>query len=116
MYRLLSNKETDALFSLQEKRDENDDVDTLLRTTKRFIGKSKVIGPEHISIQRLSLIRLSDDSGSRSAAAKSNRKVIILYVLFYFSNRLIVLLVSWFIRRSIFGLFAFIVLNQPFWR
>ena len=75
MYRLLSNKETDALFSLQEKHDVNDDVDNLLRTTKRFIGKSKVIGPEHISIQRLSLVRLSDDSGTRSAAAKSNRKV-----------------------------------------
>lgn len=75
IYRLLSNKETDALFALQEKRDVDDDVDHLLRTTKRFIGKSKVISPDHISIQRLSLIRLREDSGSRSDASKSQRKV-----------------------------------------
>lgn len=43
MNRFLENKETDALFALPEKGESEDDVDTLLRTTKRFIGNAKTI-------------------------------------------------------------------------
>ena len=86
-------------------------MDNLLRTTKRFIGKSKVIGPEHISIQRLSLIRLSDDSGTRSAAAKSNRKV----PIFSFRHFLLPFF-SCLIYRNIFVLFVFTIPNPPSWR
>ena len=50
MNRFLENKETDALFALPEKGESEDDVDTLLRTTKRFIGNAKTIPPEHLSI------------------------------------------------------------------
>ena len=62
MNRFLENKETDALFALPEKGESEDDVDTLLRTTKRFIGNAKTIPPEHLSIQLLKMFRLSDDA------------------------------------------------------
>lgn len=110
IYRLLANKETDALFALQEKRDVDDDVDHLLRTTKRFIGKSKVISPDHISIQRLSLIRLREDSGSRSDASKSQRKV------WNVLNQRSFLCSSLIRCRNIFVLFVSIVRRIAFWQ
>ena len=65
MNRFLENKETDALFALPEKGESEDDVDTLLRTTKRFIGNAKMIPPEHLSIQLLKMFRLSDDADAK---------------------------------------------------
>ena len=59
MNRFLENKETDALFALPEKGESEDDVDTLLRTTKRFIGNAKTIPPEHLSIQLLKMFHRS---------------------------------------------------------
>lgn len=40
-------------------------MDTLLRTTKRFIGNAKMIPPEHLSIQLLKMFRLSDDADAK---------------------------------------------------
>lgn len=65
MGRLLGNKETAAMFALPEKGESEDDVDTLLRTTKRFIGNAKMIPPEHLSIQLLKMFRLSDDADAK---------------------------------------------------
>ena len=64
--------EVDALFALQEKTDDNDDVATLLRTTKRFIGSSKALPGNHLETQKLSEFALKDDNGDNS---KENRSV-----------------------------------------
>ena len=74
MNRFLGNKETDALFALPEKGESEDDVDTLLRTTKRFIGNAKMIPPEHLSIQLLKMFRLSDDAEGKPS--KSHREFV----------------------------------------
>ena len=70
MVRLLGNKETDALFALPEKGESEDDVDSLLRTTKRFIGSAKTIPPEHLSIQLLKMFRLSEDAEAKSSKSR----------------------------------------------
>lgn len=59
------------MFALKEE-DTNDEVSELLRTTKRFLGKSRVIAPNHISIQRISSFSMTDDNGESS---EGNRKV-----------------------------------------
>lgn len=74
MNRFLENKETDALFALPEKGESEDDVDTLLRTTKRFIGNAKTIPPEHLSIQLLKMFRLSDDAEEKPS--KNHREFV----------------------------------------
>ena len=51
-----------------------DDVDTLLRTTKRFIGNAKTIPPEHLSIQLLKMFRLSDDAEGKPS--KNHREFV----------------------------------------
>ena len=74
MNRFLENKETDALFALPAKGESEDDVDTLLRTTKRFIGNAKTIPPEHLSIQLMKMFRLSDDAEGKPS--KSRREFV----------------------------------------
>lgn len=68
--------EVDALFALQEKTDDNDDVATLLRTTKRFIGSSKALPGNHLEIQKLSEFALKDDNGDTS---RENRSVSVAF-------------------------------------
>ena len=52
---------TDDLFALQDQTDPNDDIATLLRTTKRFIGSTKALPSEHLDIQKLSEFTLPED-------------------------------------------------------
>ena len=59
------------MFALKEEGME-DEVSELLRTTKRFLGKSRVIGPNHISIQRISTFCMTADNGENS---EGNTKV-----------------------------------------
>ena len=64
MRRLALPKEVETLFELPSKEDANDDVETLLRTTKRFIGSSRSLPSTHLEIQRLSEFALREDNGS----------------------------------------------------
>ena len=59
------------MFALKEEGME-DEVSELLRTTKRFLGKSRVICPNHISIQRISSFCMTADNGENS---EGNTKV-----------------------------------------
>ena len=62
----------DSLFQLSSKVDANDDVATLLRTTKRFVGSSRMVPSDRLDIQKLSQFSLSEDNGE---VAKNPRKV-----------------------------------------
>lgn len=62
----------DSLFQLSSKVDANDDVATLLRTTKRFVGSSRMVPSDHLEIQKLSQFSLSEDNGR---VVKNRRKV-----------------------------------------
>ena len=79
MRRLALPKEVESLFELPSKEDANDDVETLLRTTKRFIGSSRSLPSTHLEIQRLSEFALREDNGS---APLRRKKVKIMSVLF----------------------------------
>lgn len=54
----------ESLFELSPKVDANDDVETLLRTTKRFIGTSRSLSSTHLEIQKLAEFSLREDNGS----------------------------------------------------
>lgn len=60
------------MFALKEEETVEDEVSALLRTTKRFLGKSRVISPDHISIQRISSLLMTKDNGEHSV---KDRKV-----------------------------------------
>ena len=57
------------MFALKEEGME-DEVSELLRTTKRFLGKSRVIGPNHISIQRISSFMTADNGENSEGNTK----------------------------------------------
>lgn len=71
-YRLAAENDVDSLFQLSSKVDANDDVATLLRTTKRFVGSSRTVPSDRLDIQKLSQFSLSEDNGE---VAKNPRKV-----------------------------------------
>lgn len=62
--RLSLPKEVDSLFELPSEVDANDDVENLLRTTKRFIGSSRALPSTHLEIQKLAEFALRQDNGS----------------------------------------------------
>ena len=62
-----STNNVDALFQIETKVDANDDVATLLRTTKRFIGSSKALPSERIDIQKISEFSLREDNGEAAS-------------------------------------------------
>ena len=63
MYSVSSNNDADSLFKLEKKVDESDDVETLLRTTKRFIGSKKGLPSTRLDIQKLSEFDVHEDTG-----------------------------------------------------
>lgn len=67
LHSVSSTNNVDALFQLEKKVDANDDVATLLRTTKRFIGSSKALPSERIDIQKISEFSLREDNGEAAS-------------------------------------------------
>ena len=63
MNSVASSKNVDNLFQLEDKVDANDDVATLLRTTKRFIGSNKALPSDRLEIQKISEFDLREDNG-----------------------------------------------------
>ena len=71
---MTSSKNVDKLFQLEEKVDANDDVATLLRTTKRFIGSNKALPSDRLEIQKISEFELREDNGE-----EANFKKVFIY-------------------------------------
>lgn len=74
IYRLALPSEVESLFELSPKVDANDDVETLLRTTKRFIGASRSFPSTHLEIQKLAEFALREDNGSEPLKRKKVQK------------------------------------------
>ena len=62
MNSIATTNNVDSLFQLEKTVDANDDVATLLRTTKRFIGSSKALPSERIEIQKISEFDSREDN------------------------------------------------------
>lgn len=67
MNSIATTNNVDSLFQLEKTVDANDDVATLLRTTKRFIGSSKALPSERIEIQKISEFDLREDNGESAS-------------------------------------------------
>lgn len=74
IHRLALPSEVESLFELSPKVDANDDVETLLRTTKRFIGASRALPSTHLEIQKLAEFALREDNGSERLKRKKVQK------------------------------------------
>ena len=65
MRSISKSNNTDDLFALQDQTDANDDIASLLRTTKRFIGSTKALPSDHLDIQKLSEFTLPEDTTAK---------------------------------------------------
>ena len=61
MHSISKSNNADDLFALQDRTDANDDIASLLRTTKRFVGSTKALPSDHLDIQKLSEFTLPED-------------------------------------------------------